>query len=137
MFLKVDPSAAEPVYSQIVSQVKHAVASGLLRNGDRLPSIRGLARELRINPNTVIHAYRELEIENVIESRRGQGSFVTGAGPVMSVDNRCRILGEKVDRLLVEAYHLDLTGEQVMALLRKRLEQHALELSKKGGPGEQ
>ena len=77
-----------------------------------------LARELRINPNTVIHAYRELEIENIIESRRGQGSFVTGAGPVMSLGNRRRLLAEKVDHLLVEAYHLNLTDKQVLEIVR-------------------
>jgi len=121
MFLKVDPSAAIPVYVQIMDHVKHSIASGLLRNGDRLPSIRDLARELRVNPNTVVKAYRELEIEGVIESRKGQGSYVSATSGLMSLANRRKILSEIVDRMLVEAYHLSLNDERVIEIVRERM----------------
>ena len=121
MFLRVDPSSAVPVYVQIVDQVKHAVASGLLEEGDRLPSIRELARELRINPNTVIRAYRELEAEKVIVSRRGQGSFVSRTAQVLTERSRKKMLAAKIDALLVEAYHLRLTDDQVLDIVRERI----------------
>lgn len=121
MFFQVDPSAAVPVYSQIMNQIKHSISSGLLRSGDRLPSIRELAKELRVNPNTVVRAYRELEREGIVESRRGQGSFVRATQRVTSLEARCELLAPTVDRLLVEAYHLGLDDETLLELLRKRM----------------
>ncbi len=128
MFFRVDPSSAVPVYAQIAEQVKHAIASGLLEQGARLPSIRELAKELRVNPNTIIRSYRELENDGIIESRRGQGSFVTDSGKALTVEGRTEILAKLVDQLLVEAYHLKLSDDQVMELVRQRM----TERSRKG-----
>jgi len=125
MFFRVDPSSAVPVYSQIMDQVKHAVASGLLELGNRLPSIRELAKELRVNPNTIIRAYRELETEGIIESKRGQGSFVTSGGTALTVEGRKEILTKLVDQLIVEAFHLQLDNKQVLELIRERMKKRA------------
>jgi GntR family transcriptional regulator len=65
-----------PVYLQIVEQFQRRIASGVLRGGEALPSVRGLARQLSINPNTVVRAYRELEGLGLVESRHGEGTFV-------------------------------------------------------------
>jgi GntR family transcriptional regulator len=76
MFDTVDPRSPVPMYAQIASQVRVAVASGELGNGDPLPSVRMLASQLRVNPATVVQAYRELEGEGVVEMRQGAGTFV-------------------------------------------------------------
>jgi len=76
MFLPVDPSSGLPVYRQIIDQVRRMMVSGRLAAGDRLPSIRDLAVQLRINPLTVGRAYGDLEREGLIEMRRGLGMYV-------------------------------------------------------------
>lgn len=73
---RVNPSSGIPLYLQLMEQVKHAVETGALREGDRLPTIRKLAEDLVMNPNTVVRAYRELEHEGVIELKHGSGAFI-------------------------------------------------------------
>jgi GntR family transcriptional regulator len=77
MLFRPNSSSGVPIYLQLMEQVKHAVETGALREGDQLPGIRPLAEELVMNPNTVAKAYRELEHEGVIELRHGAGAFVT------------------------------------------------------------
>ena len=121
MFMEVDPSSSVPVYAQIVEQVKHGVASGLLIEGDKLPSIRALGKELRVNPNTIIRAYRELEVEGIVISKRGQGSYVTCSGSTLTDEGKCEMLVKNVDKMLIEAYHLQLDNEKVLELVKKRM----------------
>jgi GntR family transcriptional regulator len=75
--MKIDPSNHVPIYLQIVAEVRSAIDAGVYRPGEALPSLRGLAVELRVNPNTVQRAYDELEREGVVVPRRGVGLFVT------------------------------------------------------------
>ena len=77
MQLHVSPSDGVPIYQQVVNQIKYLVASGRLQQGDQLLPVRKLAEQLIVNPNTVARAYRELEAEGVVESRRGSGVFVS------------------------------------------------------------
>src|SRR5437773_10998382 len=77
MLFRPNPSSGVPIYLQLMEQVKHAIETGALRQGDQLPGIRPLAEELVMNPNTVAKAYRELEHEGVIELRHGAGAFVS------------------------------------------------------------
>jgi GntR family transcriptional regulator len=77
MIVKPNPSLGVPIYLQLMEQVKHAIETGALRPGERLPGIRPLAEELVINANTVAKAYRELEHEGVIELKHGAGAFVS------------------------------------------------------------
>jgi GntR family transcriptional regulator len=81
ILLKPNPSSGVPIYLQLMEQVKHAVETGALKPGEQLPSIRPLAEELVVNPNTVAKAYRELEHEGVIELRQGAGAFVSDKAP--------------------------------------------------------
>ena len=122
MILKVDPSSPKPVYHQIITQIKYAVASGRLRPGDRLASIRDVASRTRTNRNTIARAYMELEPEGVIQSRAGRGSFISekGTSPVGKIQAR-RILGELIDELLAQARLFNLTESEVTELLEKRL----------------
>lgn len=123
MWFHIDPSSGVPIYRQLVDQVKQGVASGLLKPGDRLPSVRDLALELTINPHTVAKAYQELEREGVVEMPRGRGVFIAaGQGPLPSREERERILLQTVDRLVAEAYRLRFTPAEVLELVRRRFE---------------
>jgi len=77
MDLRINPSSGVPIYLQLMEQIKHAVDVGAIRKGEQLPTIRKVAEELAMNPNTVAKAYRELEYEGFIEVRHGTGAFVT------------------------------------------------------------
>ncbi|HEY2384826.1 MAG TPA: GntR family transcriptional regulator [Terriglobia bacterium] len=79
MIFRLNHSSGVPLYIQIMDQVKHAVETGALRPGDQLPTMRKLAEDLVMNPNTVIRAYRELEHGGVLELRHGAGAFISDA----------------------------------------------------------
>lgn len=76
MIFRLNQSSGIPIYLQLIEQVKHAVETGALREGDQLPTIRKVAVDLVMNPNTVVRAYRELEHEGVIELKHGSGAFI-------------------------------------------------------------
>ena len=76
MIFRLNPSSGIPLYLQLMEQVKHAVETGALQEGDQLPAIRKVAEDLVMNPNTVVRAYRELEHEGVIELRHGSGAYI-------------------------------------------------------------
>jgi GntR family transcriptional regulator len=86
-FFRLNASSGVPLYLQLMEQVKHAVGTGALRPGDRLPTIRALAQDLVMNSNTVVRAYRELEHEGIVELRHGLGAFISesveGRGKLM------------------------------------------------------
>ena len=109
-----------PFYLQIVNQIKYLVASRRLRSGDQLPPVRKLAEQLLINPNTVARAYRELETDGVVSSRRGAGVFVSEAGSPLAKREQNRILAERVDSLLAEARQMDFGLEALIKLVRER-----------------
>jgi GntR family transcriptional regulator len=77
MIFRLNPSSGVPIYLQLMEQIKHAVETGALKAGDQLPTIRKLAQDLVMNPNTVVRAYRELQHEGVIELRHGSGAFIS------------------------------------------------------------
>lgn len=122
MWLQIDPLAPEPLFRQICQGVKAAVARGRLKEGDRLPSVRELARELAINPNTVAKAYGELEHEGVIVRRQGAGCFVHGADPERSAEARRLHLQRLTERLAIEAFHLGLDHADLREALEHTLE---------------
>ncbi|MEM7247426.1 MAG: GntR family transcriptional regulator [Acidobacteriota bacterium] len=102
-------------------QLKLAVASGRLQPGDALSSVRELAVTLRVNRNTVAKAYRELEQERVVETRRGHGTFVAQRTAWLAEPARLELLTGRVDALVAEAFHLSVEPEQLLALVRERL----------------
>jgi len=111
-----------PIYIQIVNQVKHLVASGRLAPGEEIPPIRALAERLLINPNTVARAYLELERAGVVTRRQGSGTYVAESPPSLSRREKLKVLTQRADALLVEAGHLDVNLEDVLALVRERAE---------------
>ena len=108
MYIKIDPSNGLPIYLQIMNQIKTHIAMGRLLPEEPLPSVRQLAVDLAINPNTVARAYRDLEFEGVIYKRLGQGTFVSQQGVEMSTRERRRVLGELLEKALVEGVNLGL-----------------------------
>jgi GntR family transcriptional regulator len=122
MILNVSFSSGVPVYLQIVQQVKSAAASGILRPGDALPSVRALAEELRINRNTAARAYGELESEGVVETRKGAGCFLKAGGvsPLRKTVRSGRLAAE-IDSLIVQAHHLQIGDADLRSLLEERL----------------
>ena len=120
MQIHITPHEGVPIYLQIVNQVRYLVASGRLAPGEELPSIRALAEQLVINPNTVARAYRELELAGVVAKRRTTGTYVSGAGPTLSRRERLRILARRADGLLAEARQMGVGLDEVVELLRER-----------------
>ncbi len=122
MFVQLNFRSGVPVYLQVAQQVKAAAASGALRPGDALPSVRALAEELRINRNTAAKAYAELEAEGVLELRQGSGCFLkaNGASPLRRAV-RSERLGAELDAVIVQAHHLQIGDDDLRALLDERL----------------
>jgi GntR family transcriptional regulator len=120
MQINVSDSDGTPFYLQVVNQVKFLVASGRLEAGDRLPPVRKLAEQLLINPNTVARAYRELESDGVVNSRRGSGVFVAESGSPLSRKEKNRILNERIDALLTESRQLDVSLSTLVKLIEQR-----------------
>jgi len=121
MLLRIDPLSPDPIFEQLVFQVKALVARGELDEGDRLPSVRELAKDLAINPNTVARAYEALEGHGVIVRRQGAGCFVTGQTSALKTDQRKKKLETLVQRLVIEAHHLGFDEDEVRAALERRL----------------
>ncbi len=117
MLFQVDPLAAQPIFEQLVFQVKTAVARGELSQGDKLPSVRELAKELAINPNTVSRSYQALETEGVIVRRQGAGCYVRDGASALRDEERRRRLEELLSRSVTEAYHLGFDGEEIKSAL--------------------
>ncbi|QDS96009.1 HTH-type transcriptional repressor YtrA [Roseimaritima multifibrata] len=109
-----------PIYQQIVEQIRFRIVSGQLKVGDEMPTIRGLAESLRVNPNTVARAYRELEHESLIEKRRTTGTFVAELPRQFSLAQRRKLLSPDIDRLLITARQLDIDWDDLINLLQKR-----------------
>ncbi len=110
MGIRIDTKSGVPFYRQIIEQVKFAIARGDLKPGDQLPTVRQLAVDLSINPNTVIRAYRELELAGVLETQQGSGTFVGTQKP-------------RVTELLARASGYGFTLDDVLAGLRHRKEE--------------
>jgi GntR family transcriptional regulator len=111
-----------PLYLQIVNQVKYLVASGRLGPGEELPPIRVLAERLVINPNTVARAYRELEQAGVVCKRRTAGTYVSERGSPLARDECLKVLSGRLDALLADARQMNVSLDEILALLRQRHE---------------
>jgi len=122
MAFQIDFKSGTPVYLQLAEQIRYAAASGALRSGDLLPSIRPLAEELRVNRNTVAKAYTELENQGVIETIPGKGCFLKEVGSPLTKSARNDLLTQEIDRAIVAAYHLQISDAGLLALVKARLE---------------
>ncbi|MBL8976898.1 MAG: GntR family transcriptional regulator [Gemmatimonadetes bacterium] len=121
MFDQIDPRSAVPLYAQIAGRLKVAIASGELRAGAGLPSVRQLAGQLRINPATVVQAYRDLETEGFVEMRQGAGTFVREVAPDRRTRERDREGRRLIRTMLAEARRLGIGAEELRTLLLEEL----------------
>ncbi len=121
MLFRPNPALGVPIYLQLMEQVKHAIETGALRQGEQLPGIRPLAEQLVINPNTVAKAYRELEHAGVIELRHGAGAFVAGAARTKKLTDTLRagqaIVAAAIERLRAR----ELSDEEIRRLFEAEL----------------
>lgn len=121
MFDQIDPRSPTPLYAQIASRVRVAVASGALRPGDALPSVRQLATRLRVNPATVVQAYRELETDGFVELRQGAGTFVREVRPERRAGERANHATALVRRMIAEAGRLGVTVDELHAAIAEEI----------------
>lgn len=121
MKLNVDTTSPLPIYAQVMEQIRKAIAGGTLGPGDQLPTVRQLAVELRINPNTVARVYKELEHQGLIATRQGSGTFVSAEQPEVSDEQRRGELKRVARSVMAEAVMLGFTqAELVQAILETK-----------------
>ena len=116
---RLDAHSGLPVYCQLIDQVQAAVASGVLNAGDQLPTVRQVAVDLAINPNTVLRSYREMEIRGLLDTQQGTGTFVADRKVEYSRDERDRQLGQLVGEFVSRAGAAGFTLKQLMKALRE------------------
>ena len=121
MLVYVDAANGLAVYDQIVRQVKFAVADGAVRAGELVPSVRELARELAVNPNTVARAYRQLQDHGVLEPVRGTGLTVTAAARRQCQTERTKLIRARLRLVLEEAIQSGLDPQDVQSMVRDQL----------------
>ena len=120
MQIQISAGDGVPIYLQIVNQIKYLAACGRLEPGAQLPSVRTLAEQLLVNPNTVARAYRELEAMGVVTPRRGAGVFLAAGISPLARREQNRILNQRIDMLLVEARHMNVDLETLVKMVRQR-----------------
>jgi GntR family transcriptional regulator len=119
MQIHIQAQDGVPIYLQVMQQIKYLVASGRLEPGEELPSIRALAEQLLVNPNTIARAYRELEVAGVVEKRRTAGTYVAETGSPLARKERLKLLKERIDQLLVEAFQMGFDLDEVLKLVQQ------------------
>ena len=122
MLLQIDFKSGKPVYLQLVDQIRYAAASGVLRPGEPLPSIRPLAEELRVNRNTISKAYTELESQGIIETVPGKGCFLKENSTPFTKGVRQKLLLTEIDEAVVTAHHLQVDRDTFLAVVKERLD---------------
>jgi GntR family transcriptional regulator len=125
--LTVDPRSGMPIYLQIIEQIKRSVALGILQAGEQLPTVKQLAVDLTVNPNTVARAYRELERSQVIETAPGRGSFVRADGVAEAPKVAAEIAGDALDVALREAKSVGCSRDEMRKLFEAALQRWYVE----------
>jgi len=122
MLIRIAPSSGIPITRQIVDQVRARCASGALKAGDRLPSVRELAREIAVNQNTILRAYERLTAEGLLELRHGEGTFVADFAAKRHLRREKESVADEMQRLARKARMLGFTAEQLHDVLSDALE---------------
>jgi len=127
---QVQPTSGVPIYRQIVDQVRHQVATGRLKPGDSLPSVRQTAKDLQINPMTVSKAYSLLQQEGIAEAVRGQGIRIAKQASVTDPTAQTDALEPLAEQIIATACQLGMSPRQVLRQLQKRMGEMAHESSR-------
>ncbi len=118
---RLDEHSGVPVYRQLIDQIQGGIASGMLAAGAQLPTVRQVAVDLAINPNTVLRAYRELEIRGVIDTQQGTGTFISDRKPKRDDGERDRKLDQLAGEVAARAGASGFTIQEVVEALRERI----------------
>jgi GntR family transcriptional regulator len=119
MNFSLDPANGVPIYRQIIQQIEYGILSGRRRTGDKLPTIRSLAVELKINPNTIARAYGELEIRGILATQVGSGTYISDKCPAAEDDGRNRKIQELLGRFMQEMRGLGVDKKEIIALIEE------------------
>lgn len=121
VIFRLQPTGGQPLYLQLMQQIRHAVESGALRDGDQLPGIRTLAEELVVSPNTIAKAYSELEHEGLLELHQGSGAFISVSRRARSFANDIQAASKSVTRLVEELRERDFLDEEIRRMFEAAL----------------
>jgi GntR family transcriptional regulator len=121
MFFKLTPTSGQSLYLQLVQQIRHAIESGALQDGDQLPGIRTLAQELVVSPNTIAKAYSELEHGGLLELRQGSGAFISVSHRARSLSNHIQAASRRVIDLVEELRERDFRDEEIRRMFEAAL----------------
>jgi len=125
MLFHVNPSTGVPLYVQLMEQIRHAIETGALKAGDQLPTIRKVAEDLVVNPNTVVRAYRELQREGIIELKHGSGAFVgESVGGMSRITRKAQAIVQAAVQRLADS---GLTEDEIRRLFDNELALHRAE----------
>ncbi|MDE3136305.1 MAG: GntR family transcriptional regulator [Acidobacteriota bacterium] len=113
MFFRLNPATGQPLYLQLMEQIRHATETGALRDGDQLPGIRTLAEQLVVSPNTVVRAYTELEKEGLLELRQGSGAYVTLSSRTRRRTDRIQAARRRLQDLIADLRSEGLSDEEI------------------------
>ena len=122
MFIRIEPTTGMPIYRQLVEQIRLSIATGASSPGSQVPSVRALAAQLGVNPMTVMKAYTELEREGLLQTSRGQGTYVAAGAAKPGKRERKSVLGPPLERFLSGAIQMGLSREEVRELFEASLE---------------
>ncbi|MBN2625804.1 MAG: GntR family transcriptional regulator, partial [Spirochaetales bacterium] len=122
----LDPKSGVPYYKQVILQVEMAIADGRLTTGDQLPTVRSLAVDLKINPNTISRAYREMEIRGIVNTQQGTGTFISENEIEISAVEREKILASLVRDFIIKANSYGIDMNQVIDYLQEMRENEPL-----------
>ncbi len=114
MQIKIDNASERPVYQQIIDQVKRDIALGRLAKDEKLPTVRQLAGQLAINPNTIAKAYQQMEREGIITTRPGAGTYVANLDSELSESVKKKLISEDLERAAIDAFHMQLDGATLL-----------------------
>jgi GntR family transcriptional regulator len=114
MQIRIDNASDRPVYQQIIDQIKRDIALGRIIKNEKLPTVRQLAGQIAINPNTIAKAYRQLEQQGIIVTKAGAGAFVANLDSNLSRSVRKKVISEELERIAVDAYHMQIDSQTLL-----------------------
>ncbi|NQT00910.1 MAG: GntR family transcriptional regulator [Planctomycetes bacterium] len=114
MQIRINNASDRPVYQQIIDQVKRDIALGRIIKNEKLPTVRQLAGQIAINPNTIAKAYRQLEQQGIIVTKAGAGAFVANLDSNLSRSVRKKLISEELERIAVDAFHMQIESQTLL-----------------------
>ncbi|HKL13514.1 MAG TPA: GntR family transcriptional regulator [Halanaerobiales bacterium] len=119
--MNIDFNASKPIYEQVIEEIKKQIARGEIKPGDKLPSQRELAKDIQVNPNTIQRAYREMEILDLVETKRGRGTFIKDDDKVIKEINK-QMAQSAVQKFIDEMVSIGFEKQEIVELLKREFE---------------